>query len=484
MIGLILGCVAAGAFILFVLVMAARAARLKPDDPVCDYVPVDVDSAELTEMLVGAVRIPTITKFAPDADQSAFAAYREYLKKTFPEIFSRAEVAIINEYSLAIRIDGSDPTLLPACLLSHQDVVPAPIEGWEVDPFSGEVRDGYVYGRGSQDMKSHMIAALYGMETLLREGREPTRTLYYCFGHDEEATGVEGARNISKYLKERGVRLEFVLDEGGAIIDGAPLGIGKKVALIGVCEKGYADFVLRSARDGGHASAPRRKSSVDAIAEVICAIRRRPMKATWSKPLVEMFETLAPHMNPAFRFLFANRAVFSPLLKAALSLANPVTNSVLRTTFAFTQLKGSDAPNVIPGAASAVANARINIGETHEAAKAHLEKIAGPDVSVEYLGTPFNPTPVSRTKGSDAYDKLARTLREVFPGFAVAPFPFIAATDAKHYCDICDCIYRMGPFEMSPDDQNRIHAVNERCEIKSLAKAAQFFRRLIENVCY
>ena len=269
----------------------------------------EINESEIVNILSEAIKIPTVTKYKDGDDQSSFPVFHEFLKKTFPEIFSRAKVTVINNYSLVIVIEGEDKSLMPGCFLAHQDVVPATPEGWETDPFGGTIKDGYVYGRGSQDMKSQLVTALYGLEILLRDGKEPLRSVYYCFGHDEEATGKDGARNIVAYLKEQGIRFAFVIDEGGTILDGKPLGIKNKLCLIGTCEKGYSDFILTSVKDGGHASSPKKKSSVDAIADAIHDLRRSPMKTTWSEPLKLLFKTIAPYMNPLYKFLFVNRDI-------------------------------------------------------------------------------------------------------------------------------------------------------------------------------
>ena len=287
---------ALGALLLFMIV---RTAVARPTKKEAEHVSYEVDKDEAANILSGAVRIPTVTAYNEGDDQTTFLRYHEYLEKNFPLIFARAEKTVVNNYSLVLKIQGKDPSLLPGCFLAHQDVVPATAEGWEVDPFAGEIKDGYVYGRGSQDMKSQMIASLLGLELLLREGKEPVRTIYYCFGHDEEFTGKEGAKSIVEYLVKNNIRFEFVVDEGGTMLDGNMVGIKDKyVALIGTCEKGYADYKLTATRDGGHASAPKKKSSVDEIAEAVFDLARSPMKRTFSKPLTEMYRTLAPYMNP------------------------------------------------------------------------------------------------------------------------------------------------------------------------------------------
>lgn len=469
-----------GALIIF---MILRTVFTRPKKQEFSYAPAEIDEKEITEILQNAIRIPTVTKYKEGDDQSSFPVYHEFLKKTFPEIFKRADVTKINEYSLIIRIDGTDKSLMPGCFLAHQDVVPAPIDGWEVDPFAGVVKDGFVYGRGAQDMKSQMVTSLYGLELLLREGKEPKRTIYYCFGHDEEFTGKMGARYIAEHLEKQGVRFAFVIDEGGTILDGNVIGVDGNVALIGTCEKGYADIQLTSVKDGGHASTPKKKSSVDAIADAIHDLRRKPMKSYWSEPLKLMFKELAPYMKPVYKFLFVNRAILSPVLKAVLCSIS-FTNSVMRTTFAFTQMEGSTAVNVIPVKSTANVNVRINFKESRESVRKYIQKVVGKDIQVTFYGSSFEPTPVSKTIGSEVYEQLRTCISEVYEGFIVAPYPFPASSDSKYYYRISDNVYRFTPFVYTVEDQKRIHGINERCAISGLVRASRFYKHYIERICY
>ncbi len=470
-----------GALLLF---MIARTFFVRPKKKETERFLCAVDKEEAARILSGAVRVPTVTAYKEGDDQTPFLQFHEYLEKSFPLIFARAEKTIINKYSLILKIKGKNPDLMPGCFLAHQDVVPAAKEGWEVDPFSGEIKDGYVYGRGSQDMKSQMIASLLGLELLLREGKEPERTVYYCFGHDEEFTGKEGAKFIVKYLLENNIRFEFVIDEGGTMIDGSMVGIkNRQVALIGTCEKGYADYLLTATRDGGHASSPKRKSSVDEIAEAVYDLARSPMKRTFSKPLKQMYRTLAPYMNPIYKFFMVNSDLLGWFLRPVLGFINPILNATMRSTFAFTQLKGSDAPNVIPVKASAVVNVRINIGETRADVLKHMKKVVGKRIEVSEMENTFDPSPVSLTD-TETYATLVRSIEEVYENFVVAPYPFIAASDSKWYYSVSNGVYRFTPFVYGKDDQKRIHGLNERCKIDGLGRAVVFYRRLIENLCY
>ena len=483
MAGQIIGYTVLAAFALFVVILVTRALLLKkPQKEDSDYKPRDIDAGAVAEKLAGAVRIRTVTLPDNDSGGSVFYEYQAYLEKTFPLIAYVAEKTIVNKYAVIYKVKGTDDSLLPAAILAHQDVVPADPEGWECDPFGGEIRSGYVYGRGSQDMKSQMIAALEGLEILLKEGKVLRRTLLFCFGHDEELRGTYGAYEISKHLESLGVRLEYVIDEGGTILDGKLLGIDNKIALIGTCEKGYADYILEVAKDGGHASAPTPRTAVGMLAEAIYKVEKHKMRPFWTKPTKEMFAALAPYMNFGFKLALANRDILSPLMKPLLCVVSPFTNCLMRTTLAPTQAEGASTPNTLPGVARGTINARINTGESVESVQAHIQKVVGKKVRITTLEGSIDPSPVSDTS-SEAYAKLKKTIGEVFSGYIVAPYPFIAASDAKHYYNLTDNVYRFTPFEKSVEDANRIHGLNERQDIAMLAQGTQFFLRLYENTC-
>lgn len=471
---------AIGALILF---MVIRTILTKPAAvEVRPFEPIAVDKDRVAGKLSDAVKIPTVTVLDDTMSYEPFRKYHTYLEKAFPLFHKAAAKTVVNNYSLVYVIEGTDASLLPACFLAHQDVVPAPDEGWEVPPFSGEIKDGYVYGRGSQDMKSQMIALLEGIELLLEGGFKPARTIYCCFGHDEEFTGKEGALNIVNYLEERGVRFEYVIDEGGVVLDGGLIGVNGMLALIGTCEKGYVDIELKAKKDGGHASSPHKRNAVDLMAEAVYYIAMTPMKCSWSLPVKQMFKAVAPNMKPLMKFIFVNRDILSPLLKLALSIASPITNSIMRTTFAATQAKGAAAPNVLPPKATATINCRINVNESSKDAISHIKSVVGKNIEVNVLPGLAEPTPVSDIS-CEAYGVLVRTINEVFQNFLPAPYPFIAATDAKYYYRLCNSVYRFTPFLVSEDDQKRIHAINERADVDALVKATQFFARLIQNSC-
>ncbi len=469
-----------------IIFMIARTALVKSPAPIeSDYKTREVDADEVAEKLMGAVSIPTVTVI-DEKKQSyqPFADYQAYLEKSFPLVFSKAEKFIVHEHSLVLKVQGSDPSLLPGGFGAHQDVVPAPVEdGWETDPFVAEKIDGYIYGRGSADMKHQMIANLQGLELLLKEGKEVKRTIYFCFGHDEEYTGRYGAKYIAEWLAENNIELEFFVDEGGTILDARPASIDGKVALIGLSEKGYADFKLTASIPGGHASSPAKRNSSDRISRAVYDLSHFPMKAYWSAPLKQTVKEATPYVkNFGIRFILANRDIFGLLLCKLGAKLHPIANSVFRTTMAVTQLEGSCAPNVIPKEASCVVNIRVNAGQTLDQVKKHIQKVVGKDITITEVTAPHEPSYISPVD-TEIYSKLCSSITDVFEKHYPISYCFIAATDAKHYRNVCKNIYRFTPFEISVDDQHRIHAINERVRIDSLAKATEFFARFIEKSC-
>lgn len=483
-IGAIIGYTVLALFLGFIafLIIRTISAR-KPKPPESNYVPNDIDDT-VVDNLVEAIKHKTITMPNNDQDGSVFLEYQAFLEKAYPLIMKNSTKYVINKYSVIYAFKGTESdSLLPIAILAHQDVVPAPAKDWGFDPFGGEISEGYIYGRGTQDMKGQMISALDGLEFLLREGKKPARSIYFCFGHDEERAGIYGAYEIVKFLQQRDVRFEFVLDEGGAIIDGKIIGINNKVALVGTCEKGYADVTLEVEKLGGHASTPTRRTAVGLMSQAVYKLEKRKMKPFFSEPVKEMFETLAPYMNPLFKFFIVNRRVFGWLLKRVLTIASPFTNCIVRTTIAPTQLFGATTPNTLPPIAKANVNCRINTGETIDDLTNHIKKVVGKNIKVTVRDGASNPSLVS-SPDSPAFKMIGKTVYEVFDGFIMAPYPFIATSDSKYYHVLSDNVYRFTPFEKEESDANRIHGVNERLSVNMLKTATQFFIRLYENTCF
>jgi carboxypeptidase PM20D1 len=444
------------------------------------HVPVDQDAA--ARRLAGAVRIRTISHDdRPDASAEELIKLRAYLEQSFPRIHGSLKREIVGGYSLLYTWPGNDPAAKPMMLVAHQDVVPI-AEGtekdWAVEPFSGTLRDGFVWGRGAWDNKGNLLSMLEAIEALLAEGFQPTRTIYLVAGHDEEVGGVNGAKKVADLLAARNVKVEFVIDEGTLITQGLVEGLESPVAMIGIAEKGIMTVSLKAHDQPGHSSMPPRDTAIGMLSEALARVERSPMPNAVSGVAAEMFDTLAPEMRLPNRVLLSNLWLFGPVVKRELEKSRS-TNALTRTTAALTVVHAGSKVNVIPAQAEAFVNFRMLPGDGQEAVLKHTEYVvANRSIQLRRSGFASEASPVSAT-GSDAYRLVNRTIREVFPGTVVAPGLMVAATDARHMQPLAEQVFRFSPVRTTNDDLLRFHGTNERISIRNYAEMITFYHRLI-----
>ena len=363
-------------------------------------------------------------------------------------------------------------------LMAHLDVVPVETGTWTHPPFSAEISDGSVWGRGTLDDKGSVAALCEAVETLLADGHVPARDVWLSFGCDEEVSGT-AAREAVAELGRRGVRPWFVLDEGGAIAAGAFPGVAAPVGVIGVTEKGTTSIELRATGRGGHASTPARNGPTARLARAITRLERSPMRAATPEPTVELLRRLAPHAPRPLRPLFANAGRLGPVLTRALIAAGPESAAMVRTTFAVTTLSGSPALNVVAATATAGVNIRVMVGDTVADVLAHVRKVVGAGVTVHVVEE-TEPSPVSPR--DDAFALLERTIAEVFPDAVPAPYVMMAATDSRFFTTICERVYRFAPFRMTRAQRESIHSYDEHLGVEAFTDGIRWYRRLIESL--
>jgi carboxypeptidase PM20D1 len=325
-----------------------------------------------------------------------------------------------------------------------------------------------------------VLGLLEAVESLLARGFQPERTILLAFGHDEEVSGVHGARNVAALLRRRGVKPAFILDEGGAIAQGMVPGITAPVALIGTAEKGYVSVDLVAKVEGGHSSMPPRHTAIGQLATVIHGLEENQMPARIAGATRKSFEYLAPEMPFGPRLFLSNLWLFGPL--ARLSFAeDPAANSRIRTTTAATILHAGVKENVLPHEARAVVNFRILPGDSVADVLEHVRSQAGPEVQVAARqATATEPSSESDVE-SPVFRMLQTTVGQVFPGTLVAPNLLGGGTDTKHYKDLTPNVYRFLPVQIQKEDLARIHGTNERVSVDHYAGAVRFFVQLLRN---
>lgn len=443
-----------------------------------------VDEQGAAKRLAEAVRFRTISNFLnPDQDADALRGLREHIAASFPAFHAVAKREIVGGHSLLYTWEGSDPAAKPIALLAHQDVVPvAPgtEKDWQQPPFDGVIADGFVWGRGSWDDKGNLYSMLEAAEQMAKAGFRPKRTIYFAFGHDEEVSGQRGAKAIAALLESRGVKLDFVLDEGLLITDGIMKGLDRPAALIGVAEKGYATLVLTSRATPGHSSMPPRETAIGMMAAALARLEDHSLPARVRGAVGEMFDTLAPEMHGFNRVILSNLWLFKPLLVREFDKSGP-TRAMVRTTTALTIFNAGDKDNVLPGNAEATVNFRLLPGDTQDSVTAHVrDTVKNDKIAIAPFPGNTDPPPVTGT-ASASYRVLNQTIREIFPDVVVSPGLMIAATDSRHYAGLTDNIFRFSPVRATSEDLKRFHGTNERLSIANYADMIRFYLRFIQS---
>ena len=446
-----------------------------------------VDAERALKNLSNAIAIPTISY--PDkskVDFSQFDKFHKFLEETYPLIHKTLKKEVIQEASLIYHWKGTRDDLEPIALLAHQDVVPiseGTEQDWKYEPFSGYNDGEFIWGRGTLDMKNHLIGVMDAVETLLEEGFVPERDVYLLFGQDEEVVASEfgGAKSIMTTLKERGIHLDSVLDEGGAIIPINVKGIlnNKELVGIGIAEKGYTDFEITVNSKGGHSSQPPVHSGLGELANVIKDLENNQFKSELMPFIKDLFSNVGRNCTYPARLVMCNLDLLQPLLKFGMSKI-PFAACLIRTTTAVTMAQGSPAANVLPQKSSITVNFRQMPGTTVEDVEKHIRKVCrNKDIEVKVLkakeASKFSPT------DSRSFKIIEEIIMQDNQGAIVAPYLVMGGTDACYYEPICENIYRYAPYRVSIELLRCTHGTNERIPVEAVAPGVAFFKKYIRR---
>ncbi|MEX0680426.1 MAG: M20 family peptidase [Balneolales bacterium] len=443
---------------------------------------VDIDKA--VKRLSGAIRFETIsTQSYDEFDAGAFISMHRFLQSEFPLVHEKLDKEVVNDYSLIFTWKGSRPELKPVMLTCHLDVVPVEPgteKDWTHPPFEGKISDGYIWGRGTMDVQGGLLAIMEAVEMLLANEFTPERTIILGFGHDEEVDGDRGAFGIAQALKDRGVELEFLLDEGTPIVHDVMPELPNPVALVAVAEKGYLSLELISNSEGGHSSVPQGITAIAVLSEAIYRLENNPMNGKVTGLVKKTMESIGPQMPFLYRVIMANLWLFRPLVQRELA-RRPATKAALSTTIATTIFESGVKENVLPTQARAIVNFRIHPNDTIERVITHVkETIRDCGVEIRVLFGSIDPSHISDMEHT-AYKSLRNTIKQVFPEVVVAPTLMVGATDARHYSALTDNIYRFIPLRAEESDLDRVHGTNERLSKENYHEMILFYRKLIQN---
>ncbi len=450
--------------------------------PVPAQQPVQVDftklAEEATRWFVGLLRINTIN---PPGNELAAA---KYIAGIFEKDGITAEViestpgrgVVIARLSAGAVPDPSRALLL----MAHTDVVGVDRAKWTADPFGGEIKEGYLWGRGTLDDKGPLIANLATFIALKRAGVKLDRDVIFLAEGDEEQGGEAGIRfAIEKYWEK--IAAGFAINEGGRTIvrNGKVFYVGVQMS-----EKVSVNVDVIATGPSGHASIPLKDNAVVHLAVAVGKIGNWETPENPNSVTRRFFEKLAEIEEPELAKWM--RALDTPerMHQAArrLSEASPVWNSMLRNSISPTILKAGVRSNVIPSEARATLNIRLLPGESIQDLVEEMKKLVDdPQVRFEIAPLTTQPAPPS-SLDTDLYQAIEHATATVFPGAATVPLMSTWATDsAALRVRKVDC-YGLVPFPLTEEEIARMHADDERIPVPAIQKGIEFVYRSVEEL--
>ncbi len=467
--------------LVFAAVIAARTLMFTPKaEEKRDFEPIEQDREASVQNLAALIRCKTVSYEDHSLEDDAeFEKLIGLLPTLYPNVWKTCPLQRFDGRALLFHWKGKSAGD-PAVLMAHYDVVPVEEENWEKPAFEAVVEDGVMWGRGTLDTKVTFNGILSGAENLIKQGFRPEHDVYFAFSGGEEINGP-GAQNIVQYFKEQGLTLRLVLDEGGAVVEDVFPGVKGQCALIGIAEKGLMNLEFSVSGAGGHASAPAPHTPVGKLSMACAKVEGHPFKAHFTKPVLEMFDTLGRRSSFLYRMIFANLWAFGWVLDLITKKSGGELNALVRTTVAFTQMKGSKAPNVIPPTASMVANLRLNPADSADSAAAYIQKTVGDaDIKLTKL-TAMEPSPISRTD-CEGWQIVSNACAGTWRGCVVAPYLMVQCSDSRHYGQISDRVYRFSAMDMTAEERHSIHGNNERIRLEVICRAVEFFMRVMKQL--
>ena len=440
---------------------------------------IDFDAEAAVKALGELVKCRTVSNADKSLeDDREFEKLIALLPELYPNVVKTCPMLRLEDRALLFTWKGKSEGE-PAVLMAHYDVVPVEEENWDVPPFEAIIKDGAMWGRGTLDTKVTFNGILSAAENLIGQGFTPENDIYFAFSGGEEVNG-KGAVNIVNWFTEKGVKPALVLDEGGAVVENVFPGVKEPCGLIGIAEKGMLNLEYSISSGGGHASAPAPHTPVGKLSLACTKVEAHPFKAHFTKPVLEMFDTLGRRSSFLYRLIFANLWCFGGLLDLICKKSGGELNALVRTTVAFTQMSGSKAANVIPPSASMVSNMRLNPEDSVESAVEYIRGVIGDSEIRLTVGDHMEPSPISRTD-CEGWRRVASAVAGTWKGCVVAPYLMVQCSDSRHYRDLSDRVYRFSAMDLTAEERHSIHGNNEHIRLETIRHSVEFFMRVMKQ---
>jgi acetylornithine deacetylase/succinyl-diaminopimelate desuccinylase-like protein len=407
--------------------------------------------------------------------------------------FSPEDVQLLGpdprKQNLVIRLRSAQPTAeRPVLFLCHMDVVQALRSDWTTDPFQFIEKDGYYYGRGTQDMKNGDAAMVWTFLKLHREGYKPRRDIILALTADEEGGQFNGAEWLVKQHRDL-VDAAYVinLDAGGVeLVNGRAV-----VADVEATEKLTAHYLITATNRGGHSSLPRPDNAIYELVAALTKLEAYKFPLEINPATRAYFEVLAKQKTA--QTAADMRAILAdpPDLAAAARLSQePSFNANLHTTCVATRLMAGHANNALPQTAQAIVNCRILPGHSPEETRRQLISIFGDDKlrvqSEAGEGRESDTAPEERAivpppPIAEVFEPLTRLVHQLWPGIPVTPEMENGASDSTHFALAGIPCYGFSAIALERDDV-RAHGRDERLPVDSYWKSLDFFYAFIKEL--
>ena len=434
------------------------------------------------------IEINTTDSFG-DNTAAARAMEKRFLAAGFP----RQDVQLLvppgraNKGNLVVRLHGAAGSKLkPVLLLGHLDVVEAKREDWTTNPFEFVEKDGYFYGRGTEDMKDLDAVMITAFLRFKQEAFTPSRDLILALTSDEEGGTANGVDWLLKNHRDL-IAAEYVLngDAGGVTTEkGKAIDVG-----IAATEKLYADYQLTVTNPGGHSSRPTPDNAIYHLADALARLSRAPFPFELNPVTRAYFAKIAAHETPQ-NAADMKAILLNPPAPAAITRisTDPRYNSLLHTTCVATRLNAGHANNALPQTAQAVVNCRILPGHSPEEVRLQLmKKLADSRVTVRYIEVatnalldhaPAEPGIPPSAPTPEVLRALERVADSLWPGAGIVPDMETGASDSKYTMAAGMPSFGVGEIAIERND-DRSHGKDERIRVSSFYQSVDFFDRFL-----
>jgi acetylornithine deacetylase/succinyl-diaminopimelate desuccinylase-like protein len=440
---------------------------LRQDNLMSDYTSVIADCVRLCQEMI---RIPSVNFGEGKGDEKAIA---DYVVEQLQEVGIECELieTAPNRVNVVARIAGSDTSRPGLILHGHLDVVPANAADWQVDPFAGEIKDGFIWGRGAVDMKGMDAMILATVRHWARSGYVPPRNILLVFFADEEAGSIYGSRWLVKHRPEIFAGYSEAISEVGGF--SVTITGGHRLYLIEGAQKGIRWMKLTAKGDAGHGSFMNRSNAVTRLSQAIARIgeyewpqRETKIGGIFFKKIAEL--TGDPYQADNTR----------PLLKHIGSAARMLAATIQNTANP-TMLEAGYKANVIPQTASAVVDGRFLPGFEAELVST-IKELAGPEIEIELL---VHDIALEVEFAGPLVDAMRNAIIAEDPEGIPVPYVMSGGTDNKALSDLGIIGYGFAPLRL-PEDVDffpMFHGIDERIPLEGLAFGVRVLDRFLQN---